>query len=83
MNPTRTSTWDDAAFREKASTWGDFYDVARRLAEHDAFVLVTPMPGYLRVARRWVQALLEAYAGDDVAGALEAAAADIDGLVHA
>jgi len=83
MNPTRTSVWDDEGFRELARGWGDFYDVARRLVEHEAFVLVTPTPGYLRIATRWVQALLDAYAGrSDVAGALAGAAADIDALVH-
>jgi len=82
MNPTRTSVWDDARFREHARGWGDFYDVARRLVEHEAFVLVTPTPGYLRIATRWVQALLDAYAGRaDVAEALAGAAADIDALV--
>jgi len=84
MNPTRTSVWDDARFREHARGWGDFYDVARRLVEHEAFVLVTPTPGYLRIATRWVRALLDAYAGgSDVAEALAGAAADIDALVRA
>jgi ABC-type glycerol-3-phosphate transport system substrate-binding protein len=84
MNPTRTSVWDDARFREHARGWGDFYDVARRLVEHEAFVLVTPTPGYLRIATRWVQALLDAYAGtSDVAEALAGAATDIDALVRA
>jgi len=83
MNPTRRSVWDDPSFQEKAAGWGGFYDVARRLVEHDAFVLVTPMPGYLRVAERWVQALLDAYAGRaGVADALAAAASDIDDLVR-
>ena len=84
MNPTRTSTWDDDRFREHARPWGDFYDVARRLIEREAFVLVTPTPGYLRIASRWVEALLDAYAGRlDVAEALAAAAVDIDALVAA
>ena len=84
MNPTRTSTWDDARFREHARGWGDFYDVARRLVEHEAFVLVTPTPGYLRIAGRWVEALLDAYAGRlEVREALAGAAADIDALVEA
>lgn len=83
MNPTRRSVWDDPAFREYARPWGGFYDVARRLVEHEAFVLVTPAPEYLRIAERWVQALLEAYAGADVGEALAAAAADIDALVGA
>ena len=82
MNPTRTSVWDDPGFREHAQAWGEFYDVARRLVEHEAFVLVTPTPGYLRIACRWVQALLEAYEGRrDVGEALALAAADIDALV--
>ena len=84
MNPTRRSTWDDPGFQELARPWGAFYDVARRLVEHDAFVLVTPTPGYLRVAQRWVRALLDAYAGRaGVEDALTAAAADIDELVRA
>jgi len=83
MNPTRRSVWDDPGFQEHARAWGDFYDVARRLVEHEAFVLVTPTPGYLRVARRWVEALLHAYAGRaDVGDALAAAARDIDALVR-
>jgi len=84
MNPTRRSTWDDPGFQELARPWGAFYDVARRLVEHDAFVLVTPTAGYLRVALRWVRALLDAYAGRaGVEDALTAAAADIDELVRA
>jgi multiple sugar transport system substrate-binding protein len=82
MNPTRRSVWDDPGFRERAQAWGAFYDVSRRLVEHEASVLVTPMPGYLGVARRWVQALLEAYAGRDVGDALAAAAAEIDESRH-
>ena len=82
MNPTRTSVWDDPAFREHARPWGDFYDVARLLVEQDAFVLVTPTPGYLQIAERWVQALLDGYAGADVGESLRAAAADIDALVR-
>jgi multiple sugar transport system substrate-binding protein len=83
MNPTRRSVWDDPRFRDRAGAWGDFYDVARRLVEHEAFVLVTPTPGYLRIAGRWVQALLDAYAGrNEVAAALADAAADIDELVR-
>ena len=71
-------------FREHARGWGDFYDVARRLVEHEAFVLVTPTPGYLRIAGRWVEALLDAYAGRlEVPEALAGAAADIDALVEA
>ena len=83
MNPTRTSIWDDERFRTHTAGWGSFYEVARRLVEDDAFVLVTPVANYLEIARRWVQALLVAYAGRaDVAGALQAAAADIDALVR-
>jgi multiple sugar transport system substrate-binding protein len=82
MNPTRRSVWDDPGFREHARPWGGFYDVARRLIEHEAFVLVTPTPGYLRIAERWVQALLDSYAGADVGAALAAASTDIDGLVR-
>jgi multiple sugar transport system substrate-binding protein len=83
MNPTRTSIWDDERFRTHTAGWGSFYEVARRLVEGDAFVLVTPAANYLEIARRWVQALLDAYAGRaDVAGALQAAAADIDVLVR-
>jgi multiple sugar transport system substrate-binding protein len=81
MNPTRTSIWEDARFREHTAGWGAFYDVARTLVERDAFVLVTPAANYLDIASRWVQALLDAYAGADLAGALESAAADIDRLV--
>jgi multiple sugar transport system substrate-binding protein len=81
MNPTRRSVWDDPSFREHAQAWGEFYDVARRLVEHEAFVLVTPTPGYLRIAQRWVEALLDAYDGQDVREALTGAAADIDALV--
>jgi multiple sugar transport system substrate-binding protein len=81
MNPTRRSVWDDAAFSERARAWGEFYDVARRLVEHEATVLVTPMPGYRQVARRWVRALVDAYAGrEEVAEILAVAAADIDSL---
>jgi len=82
MNPTRTSIWEDERFRAHTAGWGAFYDVARTLVERDAFVLVTPAANYLEIARRWVQALLDAYAGRaDVADALEAAAADIDRIV--
>jgi multiple sugar transport system substrate-binding protein len=81
MNPTRTSIWEDERFRAHTAEWGAFYDVARTLVERDAFVLATPAANYLEIARRWVQALLDVYAGRaDVAGALEAAAADIDRL---
>jgi multiple sugar transport system substrate-binding protein len=84
MNPTRTSTWDDDEFRTHAQAWGAFYDVARRLVEHDASVLVTPAPNYRQLATLWVQALREAYAGRcDVGERLRAAAADIDSLISA
>lgn len=82
MNPTRTSIWEDEGFRAHTAGWGAFYDVARTLVERDAFVLASPAANYLAIARRWVQALLDAYAGRaDAAGALEAAATDIDRLV--
>jgi hypothetical protein len=61
---------------------GAFYDVARTLIEREAFVLVTPAPHYLEVAKRWVHALLDVYTErTELAGALEAAATDIDELV--
>ncbi len=82
MNPTRSSVWDDGSFRAHTSSWGAFYDVARTLVERDAFVLVTPAPNYLSVAKRWVEALLDAYAGRaETAEALELAAAAVDELV--
>jgi multiple sugar transport system substrate-binding protein len=82
MNPTRASVWDDESFRAHTSGWGSFYDVARTLIERDAFVLVTPASNYLSVARRWVEALLDVYAGRaETAEALELAAAAIDELV--
>jgi len=82
MNPTRASIWDDDGFRAHAFGWGAFYDVARMLIERDAFVLVTPASNYLILANRWVEALLDAYAGRLETGeALELAAADIDALV--
>jgi multiple sugar transport system substrate-binding protein len=82
MNPTRTSVWEDERFRAHTADWGAFYEVARRLVEEDAFVLVTPAVNYLEIASRWVQALLDAYAGRaGTAEALEAAAADITRLV--
>jgi multiple sugar transport system substrate-binding protein len=84
MNPTRTSIWDDERFRAHTSGWGGFYDVARTLVERDAFVLVTPAANYLEIAKRWVQALLDVYAEkEELAAALERAAADIDRLVAA
>jgi multiple sugar transport system substrate-binding protein len=83
MNPTRLSTWDDEGFRARASGWGSFYEVARRLVEHEASVLVTPMPKYRDVATRWVRALRDAYAGRDVRDALGEAAGEIDSLVGA
>lgn len=79
MNPTRRSIWDDERFRAHTSSWGAFYDVGRTLVERDASVLVTPAPNYLAVARRWVEALLDAFAGRAEADeALAAAAAEID-----
>jgi multiple sugar transport system substrate-binding protein len=82
MNPTRTSIWDDEGFRAHTSGWGAFYDVARTLIEREAFVLVTPASNYLAVATRWVEALLDVYAGRAETGeALESAAAAIDELV--
>jgi multiple sugar transport system substrate-binding protein len=82
MNPTRTSVWDDESFRAHTSGWGAFYEVARTLIERDAFVLVTPASNYLSIAKRWVEALLDIYAGGaQTAEALELAAAAIDELV--
>ena len=76
------SVWDDESFRAHTSGWGAFYDVARTLIEREAFVLVTPASNYLSVAKRWVEALLDVYAGRaETAEALELAAAAIDELV--
>ena len=84
MNPTRASVWDDENFRAHTSGWGAFYDVARILIERDAFVLVTPVSNYLAVAERWVEALLDVYAGRAEADeALGRAASAIDQLVGA
>jgi multiple sugar transport system substrate-binding protein len=84
MNPTRRSTWEDDGFRAQTAPWGAFHDVARTLIERDASVLVTPAANYLAVAERWVEALLDAYAGPrDVVEVLEMAATDIDGIVAA
>jgi multiple sugar transport system substrate-binding protein len=84
MNPTRTSVWDDESFRAHTSRWGAFYDVARTLIERDAFVLVTPVSSYLSVAKHWVEALLDIYAGRaEPAEALGRAAGEIDQLVDA
>jgi multiple sugar transport system substrate-binding protein len=84
MNPTRSSIWDDEGFREHTSGWGAFYDVARTLIERDASVLVTPAPNYLKIANRWVQALLDVYAErTEITDAFETAAADIDEFVGA
>ncbi len=81
MNPTRRSIWDDERFRAHTSSWGAFHDVARTLIEHEASVLVTPAPNYIVIATRWVEALLDAYAGrGEIDEVLEAAAADIDAL---
>ncbi len=82
MNPTRRSSWDDEAFKALTSGWGAFHDVARTLIERDASVVVTPAANYIAIAERWVEALLDAYAGrTDVAAALEAATADIDAMI--
>jgi multiple sugar transport system substrate-binding protein len=81
MNPTRRSIWDDERFRAHTASWGAFHDVARTLIEHEAAVLVTPAPNYIAIATRWVEALLDAFAGRAaVEDALVAAAADIDAL---
>ncbi len=81
MNPTRRSIWDDERFRAHTAAWGAFHDVARTLIEHEAAVLVTPAPNYIAIATRWVEALLDAFAGRaGVEEALVAAAADIDAL---
>lgn len=81
MNPTRTSVWDDARFREFVSGWGDFAKVSRKLAEEDGRILVTPTANYRTVAERWVRALLEAYETGETKKALEAAAKDIDQIM--
>jgi len=81
MNPTRRSTWDHERFGAHTASWGAFHDVARALIEHEAEVLVTPASNYIAIATRWVEALLDAYAGrTDVAEALSGAAADIDAM---
>jgi multiple sugar transport system substrate-binding protein len=81
MNPTRRSIWDDERFRAHTASWGAFHDVARTLIEHEAAVRVTPAPNYIAIATRWVEALLDAFAGRaDVEEALVTAAADIDAL---
>ena len=81
MNPTRRSIWDDERFRAHTASWGAFHDVARTLIEHEAAVLVTPARNYIAIATRWVEALLDAFAGRaNVEEALVAAAADIDAL---
>ncbi|MEX0628540.1 MAG: extracellular solute-binding protein, partial [Cucumibacter sp.] len=75
MNPVRKSSWEDERFRDASKGWGDFYAVARQLVEHDARVLITPTPHYLRLADRWVAGLRSAFAGHEgVAEALERAA---------
>jgi multiple sugar transport system substrate-binding protein len=81
MNPTRRSIWDDERFRAHTVSWGAFHDVARTLIEHEAAVLVTPARNYIAIATRWVEALLDAFAGRaNVEDALVAAAADIDAM---
>ena len=81
MNPTRRSIWDDERFRAHTASWGAFHDVARTLIEREAAVLVTPARNYIAIATRWVEALLDAFAGRaNVEDALVAAAADIDAM---
>jgi len=81
MNPTRRSIWDDERFIAHTAPWGAFHDVARTLIEHEAAVLVTPAPNYLAIATRWVEALLDAFAGrSEIEEALVTAAADIDAV---
>jgi multiple sugar transport system substrate-binding protein len=81
MNPTRRSIWDDERFRAHTVSWGAFHDVARTLIEHEAAVLVTPARNYIAIATRWVEPLLDAFAGRaNVEDALVAAAADIDAM---
>jgi multiple sugar transport system substrate-binding protein len=83
MNPTRRSVWDDERFRAHTATWGAFYDVARTLIEHEAAVLVTPAPNYIAIATRWVEGLLDAFAGRaELEEALDAAAGEIDALAR-
>lgn len=81
MNPTRRSTWADAAYSQRLQPWGAFREVALELIENRAHVLVTPAVNYLQIGHRWVQALRAAYLGADVAAELRAAAHDIDELV--
>ena len=78
MNPTRTSTWDDAGFQTLTARWGDYAAVSRRLLDEYATVLVTPTSRYREIALRWTEALRQAYDGRDVAEALGAAAADAE-----
>jgi ABC-type glycerol-3-phosphate transport system substrate-binding protein len=78
MNPTRKSTWDDPGFQALTAPWGDFAAVSRRLLDEHATVLVTPTPHYREIALRWTEALRAAYAGQDVAAALGAAAVDAE-----
>jgi multiple sugar transport system substrate-binding protein len=83
MNPTRLSIWDDPAFIRHTASWGDFYNVSRRLVSELGEVLVTPAANYLDIATRWTQALLDAYKGEDtVPAALNKAARDIDQMVR-
>jgi multiple sugar transport system substrate-binding protein len=83
MNPTRRSTWADAAFSERLRPWGRFREVALELIENRAHVLITPAVNYLEIGHRWAQALRAAYLGGDIAVELRAAAHDIDELVAA
>jgi multiple sugar transport system substrate-binding protein len=81
MNPTRASVWEDPGFVEATRAWGDFAAVSRALVEDWGRVLVTPLADYIDVGSRWTRALRDAYAGrDTVAGALAAAARDIDAI---
>jgi multiple sugar transport system substrate-binding protein len=82
MNPTRSSVWNDPAFIKHTASWGDFYQVSKKLAGEIGQVLVTPAVNYLAIATRWTRALLDAYAGEATAQeALLKAARDIDKMV--
>ena len=83
MNPTRTSIWNDPEFIEHTQTWGDFYQVSRKLIEELGDVLVTPSGSYRQIATRWTKALLDIYAGNrSTRDALNEAASDIDMIVQ-
>ncbi len=82
MNPTRRSAWDDPGFRERTAGWGDFHLVAIDLIDNYSKVLVTPSADYLRIADRWVAALLSSHKGEQsVEEAMRRAAIDIDEIV--